>query len=281
MHRNCRKNLRFTITALYKDQDPPLLKNQILVLDWFRMPDTLFVALISRDTKPLYMQMFDCKKYNDVDFDRKKKIEVGLDALDESSQSGPGNEVGDVRGGEREGEAGKSVQFGETEGTGETGESSEAAKIADAGENEEPHLLEDSIHEPTESIPDTQKQKQMNLNDAGIFLKYNFLAHMALDVFAAPIALASRESLPDGVVLLFIQDEVVVYGMETNHGLKIVVGMSGEMQNPLLLALFNRIHRCYIRTVCNPFSEVLGVQDCENMLQTERFDTKIREAIKG
>lgn len=115
--------------------------------------------------------------------------------------------------------------------------------------------------------------------DAGMFLKYNFLANMALDVFASPLALASRENLPEGVVLLFIQEDVAVYGMETNNGLKIVVGMDDEMVRPKLLELFSRIHRCYIKAVCNPFSEVLGVRDCENMLQTDKFDSKIKDAI--
>lgn len=124
-----------------------------------------------------------------------------------------------------------------------------------------------------------EAEKQTSDREAGMFLKYNFLAHMALDVFASPVALTSRESLPEGVVLLFIQDDVVVYGMETNNGLKVVVGMDDEMVSPKLVELFSTIHRCYIRTVCNPFSEVLGVRDCENMLQTDKFDAKIREAI--
>lgn len=126
-----------------------------------------------------------------------------------------------------------------------------------------------------------ENEKQTSDRDAGVFLKYNFLAHMALDVFASPLALSSRENLPEGVILLFIQDDVVVYGMETNNGLKVVVGMDDEMVRPKLVELFTRIHRCYIRTVCNPFSEVLGVRDCENMLQTDKFDAKIREAIQS
>lgn len=173
------------------------------------MADILFVALISRDAKPLYMQMFNSSP---------KRLDPAV--------SVPGS--------------------------------------AESVPNPVP------IQESTENRPK---------NDAGTFLKYNFLAHMALDIFAAPVALASRESLPDGVILLFVQDDVAVYGMEANSGLKIVVGTSDEMDSGALLRLFRRLHRAYVRTVCNPFSEVLNASDCENMLQTDSFDKKIREAI--
>ena len=74
-------------------------------------------------------------------------------------------------------------------------------------------------------------EKQITKDDANKFLKYNFLSHMALDVFSSPMSLSLREQqqqqhLGDGILLLFIQDEVMVYGMETNNGLRIVVGVS-------------------------------------------------------
>lgn len=165
------------------------------------MTNILFVALISRDAKPLYMQMFDERTQN----------------------------------------------------------MSNSATATLEGENTD---------------------NGVSKENPGLFLKYNFLAHMALDVFASPMALLSRETAVDGVALLFVQDSVSVYGMESNNGLKIVVGMDNECENNTLRDLFGRIFRCYIRTVCNPFSEVLGVRDCENMLQTERFDARIKEAIR-
>ncbi|RKP29955.1 snare-like protein [Metschnikowia bicuspidata] len=173
------------------------------------MADILFVALISRDTRPLYMQMFDKGQKNE--------------SLD----------------------------------------------------GDQPRSAEQTSGEATKEALSHKENRE-----AGSFLKYNFLAHMALEVFAAPLALAAREVLADGVVLLFVQDDVAVYGMETNNGLKIVVGMSDEIERTTLLRVFGRIHRSYTRTVCNPFSEVLGAQDCENMLQTEKFDEKIRAAIR-
>lgn len=184
-------------------------------------PNILFVALISRDARPLYMQMFN------------------------------------------------STTKSETQNKEE--------------DQKEPQAVDGEPENVTENVsssgPADTSNRQVSDIDAGIFLKYNFLAHMALDVFAAPLALSSQENQVDGVALLFIQDDVVVYGLETNNGLKVVVGMSDKQEPAVLLQLFNRIHRCYIRTVCNPFSEVLNARDCENMLQTEKFDLRIREAI--
>ena len=86
------------------------------------MADILFVALISRNTRPLYMQMFEKGQKNEsLDGDQARSAE-------------------------------------QTSG--------EATK-------------EDLSHKEN--------------REAGSFLKYNFLAHMALDVFAAPLALAARE----------------------------------------------------------------------------------------
>lgn len=173
------------------------------------MADILFVAFISRDAKPLYMQMFDSPP---------KRLD-------------------------------------------------------------QPTLRPEDAASESTAMPNQEATKNQPKNEAGTFLKYNFLAHMALDIFSAPVSLSSRESLPDGVILLFVQDDVAVYGMESNSGLKIVVGTNEEMDPGALLRLFRRLHRAYVRTVCNPFSEVLSAPDCENMLQTDSFDAKIRGAI--
>lgn len=115
---------------------------------------------------------------------------------------------------------------------------------------------------------------------ANRFLKYNFLSHMALDVFASPMSLNLREQQgdQDGVLLLFVQDEVTVYGMETNTGLKFVAGVTGEIVlRPKIKLLFSEIHKCYLRTVCNPFTDLLKAKDDENMLQNDLFDQRIKE----
>lgn len=121
---------------------------------------------------------------------------------------------------------------------------------------------------------------QTKSDNANKFLKYNFLAHMAVDVFASPVSLNLREQQQsDGVLLLFIQDDVTVYGMETNNGLKIVVGTYGDdAPSALLKALFSQIHKCYLKTICNPFSS-FGELDAESLLQTPRFDKSVGSIV--
>lgn len=117
-------------------------------------------------------------------------------------------------------------------------------------------------------------------DNANKFLKYNFLSHMAVDVFASPVSLNLREQQQsDGVLLLFIQDDVTVYGLETNNGLKIVVGTRGDdAPSVLLKALFSKIHKCYLKTICNPFSS-FGDLGGEEVLQTPRFDKSIADIV--
>ncbi|EDK38247.2 hypothetical protein PGUG_02345 [Meyerozyma guilliermondii ATCC 6260] len=74
--------------------------------------------------------------------------------------------------------------------------------------------------------------------NANRFLKYNFLSHMALDIFASPMTLSLHEQQQQeqrsaeldlgGATLLFVQDDVTVYGNETSTGLKIIVGTTTE-----------------------------------------------------
>lgn len=118
-------------------------------------------------------------------------------------------------------------------------------------------------------------------------LKYNFLSHMALDIIASPTSIGIREQQQDGdiksgAVLLVIQDDVTVYGYESNTGLKILIGFDNQtsgINEPHqeshfnLKRLFNEVHKIYIKTVCNPFLEVDGN---ENELQTTTFDKRIK-----
>lgn len=116
--------------------------------------------------------------------------------------------------------------------------------------------------------------RRKNAND---FLKYNFLSHMAVDVFSLPLSLSLREEQQQSsVLLLFIQDDVAVYGTETNNGLKIVVGYGEEPVLADVAALCQRIHKCYLRTICNPFTELL---DKEQVLLSPRFDKGIRDIV--
>ena len=69
---------------------------------------------------------------------------------------------------------------------------------------------------------------------AGDFLRYNFFSHMALDIFVLPASMAIREqnsASDQDPLLLFIQDDISVYGYETNTNLKIVVGFDGAVQS--------------------------------------------------
>lgn len=113
--------------------------------------------------------------------------------------------------------------------------------------------------------------------DANRFLKYNFLSHMALDIFSSTALLSLREQQQQadddsGVLLLFIQDDTTVYGFETNNGLRIVIGF-GVYEINQVKGLFSLVYKCYLRTIFNPFA----TEDEEKTLQNATFD----EGIKG
>lgn len=118
---------------------------------------------------------------------------------------------------------------------------------------------------------------------ANRFLKYNFLSHMALDVFSSPSLLSFREQQQaaedtGGVLLLFIQDDVSVHGFETNNGLKIVVGLEvGALR--ALKDLFLLLHKCYLKAICNPFSS-LQTEGEGSLLQSQSFDRGIRAIVE-
>lgn len=137
--------------------------------------------------------------------------------------------------------------------------------------------------------------------NANEFLKYNFLSHMALDIFTSGASLNLREQQQQDkektsrAILLFIQEEVTVYGYQSNTGLKIVVGFGArestieqnqnqEKEAPknkiLLEDLFLDVHKCYIRAICNPFNYLDGSpQTNEKTLQSPKFDRSIRATV--
>lgn len=79
-------------------------------------------------------------------------------------------------------------------------------------------------------------------------LEYQFLSNMALDVFLSPF----YEGEQGAPVLLFIQDGINIYGYETNTGLKILIGSSGEIDESFGF-IFKRVHRLYLNLTVNPF----------------------------
>lgn len=124
---------------------------------------------------------------------------------------------------------------------------------------------------------------------------------MALDIFASPSSLSLREQQQQqqvqnkgdlNTVLLFIQDQVMVYGYETNNGLKIVVGLDQNYQinHKNLDKLFLDIHKCYLRTIFNPLNGIINnspintfdhVDEGEILLQSSTFDKNIKKLVNS
>ena len=178
-----------------------------------------------------------------------------------------------------------------------------------------------NIGEEEEEEEEKQGEKQegnttpMNHTNADKFLKYNFLSHMALDIFTSPSSLSLREQQQQQqqqdthqngdqipVILLFIQDQVMVYGYETNNGLKIVIGLdqtrnfndngNGNHQNSLtkLRKLFLDVQKCYLRTIFNPLNQIyinlgtgisLNDDDDDSILQSPTFDRNIKKLVNS
>lgn len=76
-----------------------------------------------------------------------------------------------------------------------------------------------------------------------------------------------------------IQDDVTVYGYESNTGLKILIGFDNvsSVTPKDLKGLFGDVHKVYIKTICNPFLEVGGEEG--EVLQTPTFDKRIKELV--
>ncbi|QPG74921.1 hypothetical protein FOA43_002259 [Brettanomyces nanus] len=133
------------------------------------------------------------------------------------------------------------------------------------------------------------KNKDISFVDEGTreneLLKYNFLSHMALDVFDSPfMPMAETEPRPGRTYrLLFVQDSVFVFGQETNTGLKIVVGGSRDeneynKQETGLNEVFKQIYRAYLRLICNPFIDSEKIDD---EIESTQFDRRIKEIVKS
>lgn len=128
-----------------------------------------------------------------------------------------------------------------------------------------------------------------NTND---YLKYNFLSHIALDILSSPVSMSLREQQQEqqqvnktesSAILLFIQDQVMVYGYETNNGLRIVVGLDQSYvvsDQGQLRQLFLDIHKCYLRTILNPFNhKLINEIDSDATIQSPTFDRNIKRIV--
>lgn len=124
--------------------------------------------------------------------------------------------------------------------------------------------------------------------NANEFLKFNFLSHMALDVFSSPALVTLREQqqlhtktgVPPIFLLLLVQDDVSVYGYETNNGLKIIVGLAKPPATARLNELLLTIHKCYLRAICNPFNAV-GDDVDKSIENSPTFDRRLKEVVKA
>lgn len=117
---------------------------------------------------------------------------------------------------------------------------------------------------------------------ANELLKYNFLSHMALDVFDSPMApMAEVEPAPGRIYqLLFVHEGIFVFGQETNTGLKIVVGCSRNenivKDSPGLNDVFQKVYKVYLRLICNPF---IGSDTIDQDIDNSQFDERVKRIV--
>lgn len=154
----------------------------------------------------------------------------------------------------------------------------------------------DQDHPKEHNSDEQQHQSVQSTSTINKFLKFNFFSHMALDIFSSPTSLSLREQQqqqnPNGVLLLFIQDQVIVYGYESNNGLKIIVGMdqSVTINQDNLYKFITSVYKLYLRVVCNPFRNfglVNGQQDKqeneneneEDLLNSPKFDQGVKKLV--
>ncbi|CCG21846.1 hypothetical protein CORT_0B01270 [Candida orthopsilosis Co 90-125] len=146
---------------------------------------------------------------------------------------------------------------------------------------------------PKEANTDGTTESVQSTSTINKFLKFNFFSHMALDIFSSPTSLSLREQQQqqqntNGVLLLFIQDQVIVYGYESNNGLKIIVGMdqSAIINQDNLYQFITSVYKLYLRVVCNPFKNFgIGQQDEqedgneEDVLNSPKFDEGVKKLV--
>ncbi|RPA98915.1 Sedlin [Choiromyces venosus 120613-1] len=122
-------------------------------------------------------------------------------------------------------------------------------------------------------------------------LKYHFLTHATLDVFAARLPLKFNGDSDFGL-LYSIDEELAAYGWLTNTGVKIVViidlgggGGGGSaaglgVKDGELKGVFRALQTAYIRLVCNPFYEE-GGGGAGGVVRSRRFVEEVRRIGEG
>jgi len=228
-----------------------------------------FVSLISRENQPLYIQPFSPYEYNwnthesEKGVAQSKSVEENAENMSESTKS-------DKDGADLETKKAELDAGTDTTAKQETTEKS-TSKLENSKNPENP---DDSIE--TKSFID-ERTKENEL------LKYNFLSHMALDVFDSPFMPAAETEPKAGRTynLLFVHDGVFVFGQETNTGMKIVLGCSREehttdQSERNLNGVFKKVNRAYLRLVCNPF---ITSEKIDSEIENVQFDRSISDIV--
>ncbi|KAI8988826.1 Sedlin [Pilobolus umbonatus] len=103
-------------------------------------------------------------------------------------------------------------------------------------------------------------------------LKYHYIAHTSIDVIEER---ANGPKNPDLYLgLLYVMEEMAVYGYITNTRVKMVVVVSvidGIIRDADMKALFRKIHTAYVANVCNPFYNI----DTQKSIQSKSFTRAI------
>ena len=226
-----------------------------------------FVSLISRENQPLYIQPFSPYEYNWNAHKSEKGVAQSKSA-EENAENRSESTKSDKDGADSETKKAKLDAGTDTTAKQET---TEKSKLENSKNPENP---DDSIKTKF-FIDGRTKENEL--------LKYNFLSHMALDVFDSPFMPAAETEPKVGHTynLLFVHDGVFVFGQETNTGMKIVLGCSREEHTTdrserNLNGVFKKVNRAYLRLVCNPF---ITSEKIDSEIENVQFDRSISDIV--
>ncbi len=225
-----------------------------------------FVSLISRENQPLYIQPFSPYE-NNWDIPEPQSSTSQAEDKGESVENGGGSAEVDTND-NLDAQTEKKDDLSASNGS--PTEEKNDTSLAKQKATEKPVKAKSFIDERT-------KENEL--------LKYNFLSHMALDVFDSPFMPVTEPEprLGHTYNLLFVHDGVFVFGHETSTGMKIVVGCSREEQTTdsserNLNGVFRNINRAYLRLVCNPF---ISSEKIDSEIDNVQFDDKISSIVES
>ncbi|RIA88630.1 Sedlin [Glomus cerebriforme] len=92
-------------------------------------------------------------------------------------------------------------------------------------------------------------------------LKFHYIAHTSCDVIEERAGIAGSETADTYLGLLYVMEDLAVYGYITNTKVKFVVVLlvpDTVIKNTDMKNLFKKIHNVYINQVCNPFYNLDG-----------------------